>query len=79
MFKGKINITSEICCDLCNEIVHNHFDCPVCEQKWTSGNFIDLNEEDPCILHCDSCGAEFITTDSPYDADAEWEELKGKS
>jgi len=77
MFKGKIKITSEIHCEYCNEIIHNHFDCPLCGKKWTSGNFIDLNEEKPCILHCDSCGAEFITTDPPYADGTEWETLKG--
>ncbi|TRZ81768.1 hypothetical protein D4R86_02195 [bacterium] len=71
----KIKITSEVHCDLCNEIIHNHFDCPVCEQKWASGNFIDLNEKKPCILKCHSCGAEFITTDPPYASDTEWEEM----
>lgn len=76
MFKGKIKITSEIHCEECNEIVHNHFDCPVCEQKWTSGNFIDLNEEKPCILHCDNCKAKFETKDLPYDINAEWVQLE---
>lgn len=73
----KINICSEICCEECNEIVHNHFDCPLCEKKRASGNFIDLNKEKPCILKCNECGAEFITTDPPYDPDTEWETLKG--
>ena len=78
MFKGKIHITSEIHCEECNEIIHNHIDCPVCGKKWASSNFMDLNEEDPCILECHECGAQFTTKDPPYGLETEWEEMAEK-
>jgi hypothetical protein len=73
----QLNIYSEVCCDYCNEVVHNHFDCPVCGEKSTaSDNYYDLNEDKgDCTVEC-KCGAKFNTKhERPYDDDAIWEQV----
>lgn len=78
-FKGKIEIHGEICCEVCNEIIHNHLDCPVCKkQNAPSDNYGHLSEfaeegQSPTIT-C-ACGAIFQTKDCPYDSNAIWEQL----
>ena len=27
----KVDYYSETCCDSCGDVIHNHFDCPNCE------------------------------------------------
>lgn len=78
MFKGKIEIYSEVCCDWCMEIVHNHMDCPACGRKGAgTAEYHDLNwEGPPCVVTCGECGAEFKTDDYPYDSDSEWEQVE---
>ena len=73
----RLHIYPEMCCDLCNEIIHNHFDCPECGQKNAStdayGNIAEMPDE---ILKCQNCGAEFRLMDgAPYDATANWFKL----
>lgn len=29
----KTEFYPEICCEICNEIIHTHFDCPICQEK----------------------------------------------
>jgi len=29
--KYKIELYPETCCDFCGEVIHNHFDCPICK------------------------------------------------
>lgn len=75
----KLEFYPEVCCEECNEVVHNHFDCPVCD---SSGGF-----EGTSMFHiideeyyhrgdgfsCEDCDTEFILdTVTGYDYD-EWE------
>ena len=56
----KSEFYSEICCDYCNEVIHNHFDCPVCKKEYAGTSM--YHEIDPSwdeIFHCESCKAEF--------------------
>jgi hypothetical protein len=33
----KISFNPEICCEFCNEIIHNHMDkCPACQTNWAA-------------------------------------------
>ena len=74
----KINITPEVCCEICNEIVHNHFDCPNCQTKYTSSEQYHHLGEYPnelIILECEKCKAVFqLVSGKPYDDDAEWKQ-----
>lgn len=30
-----INLHAEVCCDYCNEVIHNHIDiCPECHEEY---------------------------------------------
>jgi len=52
----------EICCDVCNEIIHNHFDCPICKTHYAGTsiyldfNYLDKNHE----FYCEKCNSKFI-------------------
>lgn len=69
-------IYPEIHCDQCNEIVHNHFDCPICLSKYAAtsiyGPFGDQFPKEP-HFSCEECGAKFkvISFDPPYDLSIE--------
>jgi hypothetical protein len=56
-----LKIYPEECCEHCNEITHNHFDCPVCETKYASSDqYCDLSEvKAPVEIECESCEAMF--------------------
>ena len=73
---GTLYIYSEVCCDYCNEIVHNHFDCPICGKKSSpSDSYYDLNEDKgDCTVEC-PCGAKFNTKQYPYSREAIWEQV----
>lgn len=57
----KTEIYSEICCDICNEVVHNHFECPICKDGYAGTDIYGKMFEDSNIeyITCESCGAEF--------------------
>ncbi len=72
MRRVNIEVYGEICCELCNEIIHNHLDCPACNKQYAgSKKFGELENDD--ILTC-SCGAQFkLLSDSWYGGcEAEW-------
>lgn len=76
-WQGNLNVYSEVCCDDCNEIIHNHFDCPGCGNAHVgSRQYYDLHEdyldEGYGLLVCGECGARFECLDEPYDIDTEW-------
>lgn len=51
-----LNIYKEICCDLCNEVIHIHFDCPSCKTEYAP---TDCYLWPVTILSCEECGAAF--------------------
>jgi hypothetical protein len=54
----ELDVYGEICCDLCNEIIHNHIDCPVCESDYAeTDQYCDLYDETQ--LTCEDCGTVF--------------------
>jgi transcription elongation factor Elf1 len=58
---GQIRIYPELCCDECVEVIHNHFDCPACGEKYSpSDQYCDLYQEPaPIIISCEKCNAKF--------------------
>jgi len=66
-----VEIYFELCCDLCMGIIHNHFDCPICETKYadtdayhelipsSNENYIDGDD----MFSCGVCGSQFKLID----------------
>ncbi len=63
--KLTIEIYEEVCCDMCNNIIHNHMDCPVCKKEYASTNrYNSMYHEDG--FSCEECNAEFKLIDYYY-------------
>ena len=75
----KLNIQSETHCDHCNEIIHNHFDCPVCKEIRASTSvygYISDHMSYSDTLDCEECGAKFkLVSGECWDPEAEWEQV----
>ena len=76
----KLEIYSETCCEMCNEVIHNHFKCPVCNKFTPTDAYYDLGCEDymedgKFNIGCQECKTRFITTGKYYDDNTEWEKL----
>lgn len=72
-----IEVYPEICCDLCNEVIHNHIDCPVCKHMYAeTDQYIDLYGETE--LMCEECETvfELIGDSWYYDARARIKSIK---
>lgn len=71
----RLETTPEIHCDDCGEVVHNHFDCPVCSVKNVGTTIYEsvyrykVGED----FQCEKCGATFILVDKQADFTDEWE------
>jgi hypothetical protein len=76
----KLNIYSEECCEHCQEIIHNHFDCPECGTHYASTDVYESLYELPkhdVIISCEMCGTQYKLLDGePYDSNANWFKLK---
>ena len=61
-----LEIYSELCCDFCNEIIHNHFDCPICLIEYAPTDaYLDISMEPPgFVLKCEKCNAQFKLVDA---------------
>ncbi len=69
----KLNIMAETCCEVCNEIVHNHFHCPKCNEFVPSGQSEAIYD----MISCNKCGTIYSIVEEgndPYDKDCEFEE-----
>lgn len=58
-----VNWMSELCCEYCGDIIHNHFDCPICNFK-NAGTSIycatyELSKDDK-EFECEECRAKFL-------------------
>jgi uncharacterized protein (DUF2225 family) len=54
----ELEVYAEECCELCDDIIHNHIDCPVCKNKYAKTNqFRSLYDETE--LTCCHCGTKF--------------------
>ena len=53
----KSKIYPEVCCEICNEVVHNHFDCPVC--KCYAGTDVYDYFDNYVEFACEKCKTQF--------------------
>lgn len=72
----EVTIYNEVCCELCQEIIHNHFEeCPACGKNYAGTSaYFDLNDTymmEPSIK-CEECGAEFRPDENVKDFDWYW-------
>lgn len=65
---------SEIHCEICNDVMHNHFDCPACGEEYTGTSvYYDIYElETGDTIQCESCGQEFLLVEKTGDWHDEW-------
>lgn len=73
----EIDVFMETCCDLCNDIIHNHIDCPVCKSAYAgTDQYCDLYDEKE--LTCEDCNTTFekISDSWYYDCKAKIKKLK---
>ena len=72
-----LEISGEECCELCCEIIHNHFNCPACGEKDAPTNcYYDLYGEKHSTIGCESCGARFrLIEGEPYSKVSKWMRL----
>lgn len=77
----QFNIYPEICCDYCNEVIHNHMACPVCNKTTGTDAYYDLYsalEDDELTISCEECKTEFKCIDHNNELDKwVWEIVKG--
>ena len=57
----QLGLVEEICCDYCNEVIHNHIDCPVCNTKFSETDaYCNIRENDiGFIMKCCKCNTKF--------------------
>ncbi len=55
----KIDFYPEICCDYCNEVIHNHFDCPSCNRKYAGTSMYGEIDSYYTEFSCEECNARF--------------------
>ena len=56
-----VKFYEEVCCEECNEVEHNHFDCPECNRVMAATNIyhqIDMDDVGTSIC-CNSCKSKF--------------------
>lgn len=63
-----IEIITEICCDLCGEIIHNHITCPICKNDYAPTTaYHSLSESGDTEVTCEECNSTFkLIGDSWY-------------
>ena len=63
-----LEVYGEVCCDECGDIIHNHLNCPVCEDKYAdSDQFTDMSDETQ--IQC-CCGTVYELVDGLWYNDA---------
>ncbi len=57
----KVEFYPEICCDYCNDVIHNHFNCPVCFIKGAGTSIYHDSYEEQVgdTFSCEECKTEF--------------------
>jgi transcription elongation factor Elf1 len=54
---------AEICCDECNDVIHNHFDCPQCGTEYAGTDIYGEIDYDYKFVTCQECHHEFQILD----------------
>ena len=58
-----VRIYPEICCGICNEVWHNHFDCPVCKCQTGTDVYGNFDNEVTEVV-CEKCKSQFKVVSS---------------
>ena len=70
----KIKIKPEVCCNFCNNVTHNHMECPACKNPFSAtdkyGDMQDMIVGD--VVSCEECGSAFRVTSNDGTID-KWE------
>ena len=80
----KVNFYPEYCCEICNNIINNPFDCPVCKKGDTDTDICsDIREKElPLSFICQNCKSEFNIINMgefPYDVEITKDSENGKN
>lgn len=74
----KIDFFAEICCDMCNDVVHNHFDCPACKTEYAGTDaYGEIDGDYYNQVSCQECEATFklIKKEGFNRDDWDWEQV----
>lgn len=56
----KVDYESEICCDECGDVAHNHFSCPVCGMADAPTDvYCGFWEYGSDTFRCENCGQQY--------------------
>ena len=59
----ELEIFSELCCEICWDVIHNHVNCPVCKDEYASTDaYCNLDDWEKDSITC-QCGASFRKVD----------------
>lgn len=59
----KVEYYPEEHCEVCNETMHTHFNCPSCKDNYAGTSvYGDMSEEIGNTFKCEECGAEYKLT-----------------
>lgn len=64
-----LEIYSEICCDMCNDIIHNHLNCPICEDEYADSDQFCSMYDDEKEIQCE-CGTVYQLVSGSWYNDA---------
>jgi len=68
MKQYKTELYSETCCDECMDIIHNHFDCPICNDDYAGTSIYGTIEDyDDKEFSCEECDSEFTIIEKTWD------------
>ena len=64
-----LEVYGEECCDMCCDIIHNHLNCPICEDNYAdSDQWSDMYDEKE--IKCCECGTVYELVDGQWYNDA---------
>jgi transposase-like protein len=65
-----LEVYPEICCELCDSIIHNHISCPFCKKTYAgTDQYGSLDDEKE--LSCEECGTKYkLISEYWYEKDA---------
>jgi transposase-like protein len=66
-----IEVMTEICCDYCCEVIHNHITCPICKDDYAPTTaYHSLSEHEDKEVTCENCKSTFkLLSEYWYDYD----------
>lgn len=73
----EIDIEFVLCCDLCNEVYNNVFDCPICERESDTGFYDNMYGMTDIEITCTHCNSTFrlLGEFCYYPEDERWEKV----